>query len=118
MNKNNWLGMLGVVGLVGCGVSNQDEAVEAAARNSCAVYVRCGDVGSGRKYVNERDCLTDQRDFWNVHWSLGACDARINSDSFDFCMSAIRATTCDSYVDDFLTRYDKCSEDRVCSGRR
>lgn len=118
MIKNNWLWMLGVVGLVGCGVSNQDDAVEQAARASCAVYDRCGEVGSGKDYADEKDCLTNQRAFWNNHWSVNDCDDRVNSDAFDFCVSAIKATSCDNFVDDLLTRYDKCSEDKVCSGKK
>jgi hypothetical protein len=116
MNLNNRLWMLGVVGLVGCGVSNQSDAVNVAARSSCEVYERCGELGGGKDYANKEDCLTNQKAFWNNHWSVEACDDRINGDNFDFCLKALEATSCGNIVDDLLTRYDKCSRDKVCSG--
>ncbi|WP_084736551.1 DUF6184 family natural product biosynthesis lipoprotein [Cystobacter ferrugineus] len=117
MNLNNkWLWMLGVVGLMGCGVSSQSDAVTVAARNSCAAYESCEQIGSGKKYANEDDCMTREKAFWNNLWSVEACDEHINSENFDFCQDSIKVLSCGSLLDQAVLVGDKCSRNKVCSG--
>lgn len=114
--NNNWLWMLGVVGLMGCGVNSQADAVTVTARNMCETYDRCGDIGRGERYANGDDCMTREKAFWNDHWSVRDCDERINSDNFDFCQDSIRVMSCDNVVDQVVLVLDKCSRDKICSG--
>ncbi|ATB41301.1 hypothetical protein CYFUS_006766 [Cystobacter fuscus] len=116
MNMNNWLWMLGVVGLMGCGVSSQSDAVTVTARNMCARYESCGDIGSGKAYANEDDCMIKQKADWNNRWSVAACDDHINGDNFDFCQDSIKVMSCDNVVEWIVLVADKCSRDKVCSG--
>jgi hypothetical protein len=114
--NNNWLWVLGVVGLMGCDVTSQSDAVDRTARNICATYERCGDIGSGEAYTNKDDCLIKERALWNDRWSVAACDDHINSDNFDFCQKSIEVMSCGNVVDQLVVILDKCSRDKVCSG--
>ena len=120
MNLTKWmwmLGLMGTVGLAGCGVSNQAGAVNVAARSSCKYHERCGNIGSGKSFTSVNDCEIRQSTFWNDHWEPADCDDRINNDNLDYCLKAIEATSCSNGLDLLVTTYDKCSTKNVCAGR-
>ena len=58
MNLNNkWLWMLGVVGLMGCGVSSQSDAVTVAARNNLWSVEACDDHINSKNFDSCQDAI-------------------------------------------------------------
>ncbi len=124
MKTNGWLWMVGVLGLFGCGASTvaditgkQSDAVNAATSSTCDAYERCGEVGTDKDFTTRDSCITDRKAFWNDRWPVADCDDRINGDKLQYCLDAIKATSCDSFIDQLETVYGKCAKSDVCSGR-
>ena len=122
INKGLWL--VGMMSLVGCGstvagiTGKQSDAVSSATNATCDAYTNCGEIGAGKKYTNRSDCETDNRAFWNDRWPVASCDGKINGDKLEFCENAIKATSCQNFIDQLQTVYSKCAREDVCSGKQ
>ena len=121
MKMNLWVVVAGAVGLWGCGstvadiTDRQSDAVSAAKNQTCDSYERCGEIGAGKSFTTRSECETDRAAFWNDRWPAADCDGHINGDKLQFCLDAIKTTSCDSFVDQFQTVYGKCAKSDVCS---
>jgi hypothetical protein len=114
--------VVGAVGLFGCGDSTvagitdrQVDAVNAAASKTCDSYDRCGEIGSDKSFTTSSECETDRKAFWNDRWPAADCDGHINGEKLQFCLDAIKVTSCDSFIDQLQTVYSKCAKSDVCS---
>jgi hypothetical protein len=121
MKMNLVVVVAGVVGLFGCGstvadiTDRQSDAVSTATDHTCDSYDRCGELGAGKSFTTRSECEADRASFWNGRWPAADCDGHINGDKLQFCLDAIKSTSCDSFADQLNTVYNKCAKSDVCS---
>jgi hypothetical protein len=102
--------------LPACGESREayrDEAAETA----CKRERECGNIGDGKSYRTDDDCIVDKTDDFNKTWPSDQCkDDRINEDKFDGCMSRLSTIACDGFtrLADVAAFSSECNADKVC----
>jgi hypothetical protein len=89
-------------------------AREGAAQRHCEFEKRCGNIGSGKTYATDTECLTAKRADWLDIWPTDRCKDRINGETLNVCYQAIENTQCNNLVDLFATA-SKCEANDVCT---
>lgn len=131
MKTHNWLAVLGVLGLMGCGetpstggtdttppvtTNKQADAVAAASSDNCDAYTRCGEVGAGKSFSTREECVASRAGFWNDKWPAAQCDGKINKDKLQVCRDALKTLACNNLIDELKTLNTQCPQSEVCSG--
>ncbi|MFO0594747.1 MAG: DUF6184 family natural product biosynthesis lipoprotein [Myxococcaceae bacterium] len=89
-------------------------ARETGAQRSCQFEDKCGNIGSGKRYANFGECMTDKRADYQSLWPSDRCQGRIDAQNFDTCMKAVDNTRCNDLLDAINT-VSKCSSSSVCT---
>lgn len=105
---------LSLTALSGC--LSVESAREAAASHVCDYTRRCGNIGPGKTYASQAECMTQERASWLDAWPTSECEKSLDADKLEICLKAWEATACGNLLDT-LSTYGKCSAGEVCSNK-
>ena len=124
--------MLGVMGCVACGggtgttqtpgtdpgtgAAKRQAAVSEATNTNCDTYARCEQIGPGKDYPTQQDCLTSRSSFWNDRWPSASCDGKINNAQVQTCLDGLQTISCNSLIDELKVINTQCAQADICSG--
>jgi hypothetical protein len=101
------------LGLFACSKSLEGARSDAASE-ACDLAERCGSIGTGKEFVTRSECITKREASLVDLWPAAECDGKIDSDAFDFCITAIKGTQCGNGLDFLNTTFNKCGKAQVC----
>src|SRR6185436_3262552 len=80
--------------------TSQSNARELAVAHTCDKYAACGEIApSGKTYTSRDNCDIKQRSSWESIWPPAECDAKIDTNQLNICLSAIDAVECGNILD-------------------
>ena len=89
------------------------DAREIGAQRVCSFHDRCGNLGSGKRYLNPQECLTAERSNFQSGLPTDRCEGKVDPQAFSVCVTAIDNTRCNDLLD-FINTASKCSWPSVC----
>ena len=104
----------------GCGsdaASTQPAARDQASVAACNYYARCMMVGSGLKYANSEDCLTQVKASFQTAWPPEQCTT-ISATGINNCVTAINIASCNNLSDIVNVLLSKCTQAAVCTSAK
>ncbi len=90
-------------------------AVDAITASRCQRETRCENVGSGRKYSSETDCLQTVRADWRDDLNARECPEGVDQGQLDECLAKVRSEDCNAPFDT-LARVTECTANQICRG--
>ena len=88
-------------------------AADSIAEARCAREQRCENVGDGKKYSSQTDCMARIRSDWKDDLNARECPGGVNQTELNECIGAIRAEECSSPFDT-LDRVTECTAAAIC----
>lgn len=92
-----------------CGL---DSARETYAQKWCSLATRCNNIGSGRLFASNEECLVHLRSSALSLWPTDRCEKRLDSQALQRCFSTVDDATC-SAVDQGVIVL-RCAPSEVC----
>jgi hypothetical protein len=89
-------------------------ASESIAEARCDREARCNNVGIDRRYSSVEDCRTRVWIEWGGELDARQCQAGLQLDALDKCLTEIRILECSSTLES-LERLAACSPNLICS---
>lgn len=99
--------------LAACGFS-VEAAREDLSQRGCAYFSRCGQLGAGKTYPSQAECLTQLRAYWLNALPTAECSRGILGSPYEVCTASIGAAQCGNGLD-FLSTLGKCSRQNLCA---
>jgi hypothetical protein len=91
-----------------------NSATDSIAEARCAREDRCTNIGDGKKYSTQQDCLARVRADWKDDLSARECPKGINEKQLSECVSQIRNEECSNPLDT-LSRMSQCTAGQICN---
>lgn len=92
---------------------SNDRAIELLAQVRCDHMANCNDIGPGRKYMAQDDCMTDLRSKEANHLAQSECSIGIDPQRLDRCVSEIRDSRCGNVMERFESQMS-CRTSQLC----
>lgn len=89
-------------------------AAESIADSRCKREARCENVGDGKKFSSNTDCVDRIRADWKEDLNARECPNGIHEAQLDECLTAIAGEQCDSPFDS-LERISECMANQICA---
>jgi hypothetical protein len=88
-------------------------AIDAIAKAKCSREQRCGNVGAGKRYTSNTDCVADVREDWREDLNAYECRGGIVQKELSECVSEIENEDCANPFDT-LGRVVACRASDIC----
>lgn len=88
-------------------------AIDAIATAKCSREQRCGNVGAGKRYTSNTDCVADVREDWREDLDAYECSGGIVQKELAECVSEIQNEDCKNPFDT-LGRVMACRASDIC----
>jgi hypothetical protein len=88
-------------------------AREAITSSRCKRESHCENVGAGKKFSSDQDCVDSIRAEWKEDLNARECPHGVNQEQLDECLTAIRDEGCSSPLDK-LERVSACTVSQIC----
>jgi hypothetical protein len=100
---------------LGCGsdAPSQPAARDQASTAACNYYARCMEIGEGKTFVNDEDCMTQVKANFQTRWPPDQCTT-ISATGINNCVTAINIASCGNVQDIANVLLNKCTQANVC----
>ena len=114
--------LAGLVSLVGLGCGSDAPSTQAGARDqasiaACNYYARCMEIGSGKTFASNDDCMTQVKANFQSRWPPDQC-MTISSTGINNCITAINIASCGNLQDIIDVLGNKCTKANVCTATK
>lgn len=111
--------MAGALSLTACAETTREEYRDEMTEQACENYFgRCDQVGAGKTYKTQDECMVKIRPQINDMWPASKCDdGRIDEKKFDACMARASNASCSNLLD-WTAFFVECSANKVCTAPR